>query len=167
MFTLKDCFKAYTTDQDKAAPPAETVARVKAVLEQKCPGVLEETRRVDTGRLGIPVYLSLCGPAARAVMPTRKQMGKGASPDQAEASALMELGSGGCTWSEAAGAGCSVVPSPWATLGFEAQAKRLRARSPTATRLNRAVVFFMATPSHSTAGAPAGETALTTRGEWC
>ncbi len=91
MFTLKDCFKAYTTDQDKAAPPAETVARVKAVLEQKCPGVLEETRRVDTGRLGIPVYLSLCGPAARAVMPTRKQMGKGASPDQAEASALMEL----------------------------------------------------------------------------
>ncbi|MBU1041752.1 MAG: YcaO-like family protein [Proteobacteria bacterium] len=91
MFTLKDCFKTYTTDQDKAAPPAETVARVKAVLEQKCPGVLEKTDRVDTGRLGIPVYLSICGPAARAVMPTRKQMGKGASPEQAEASALMEL----------------------------------------------------------------------------
>ena len=91
MLTLKDCFKAYTTDQDKAAPPAETVARVKAVLEQKCPGVLEKTDRVDTGRLGIPVYLSICGPAARAVMPTRKQMGKGASPEQAEASALMEL----------------------------------------------------------------------------
>ena len=91
MFTLKDCFKAYTMDQDKAAPPAETVARVKAVLEQKCPGVLEKTDRVDTGRLGIPVFMSICGPAARAVMPTRKQMGKGASPQQAEASALMEL----------------------------------------------------------------------------
>jgi len=91
MLTLKDCFKAYTVDQDKAAPPGETVARVKAVLEQKCPGVLEKTERVDTGRLGIPVYLSICGPAARAVMPTRKQMGKGASPEQAEASALMEL----------------------------------------------------------------------------
>jgi ribosomal protein S12 methylthiotransferase accessory factor len=91
MLALKDCFKAYTRDQDKAAPPGETVARVKAVLERKCPGVLEETRRVDTGRLGIPVFLSICGPAARAVMPTRKQMGKGASPEQAEASALMEL----------------------------------------------------------------------------
>ena len=33
MFTLKDCFKAYTTDQDKAAPPAETVAKVRAVLD--------------------------------------------------------------------------------------------------------------------------------------
>lgn len=91
MLTLKDCFKAYTKDQDKAAPPGETVARVKARLEQHCPGVLEETKRVDTGRLGIPVFLSVCGPAARAIMPTRKQMGKGASPEQAEASALMEL----------------------------------------------------------------------------
>jgi ribosomal protein S12 methylthiotransferase accessory factor len=91
MLKLKDCFKVYTTDQDKAAPPAETVARVKARLEEKCKGVLEETKRVDTGRLGIPVFLSICGPEARAVMPTRKQMGKGASPEQAEASALMEL----------------------------------------------------------------------------
>ncbi len=91
MFQLQDCFKAYTADQDKAVAPEQTVARVKARLEEKCPGVLEETRRVDTGRLGIPVFLSVCGPAARAVMPTRKQMGKGASPDQAEASALMEL----------------------------------------------------------------------------
>jgi len=91
MFALKDCFKVYTKDQDKAAPPAETVARVRAVLDEKCAGVLERTERVDTGRLGIPVFLSICGPAARAVMPTRKQMGKGASPAQAEASALMEL----------------------------------------------------------------------------
>jgi len=91
MLKLKDCLKVYTADQDKAAPPSETVARVKARLEAKCPGVLEETKRVDTGRLGIPVFLSVCGPAARAVMPTRKQMGKGASPEQAEASALMEL----------------------------------------------------------------------------
>ncbi len=91
MLKLKDCLKAYTTDQDKAAPPAQTVARVKAVLEEKCAGVLAETKRVDTGRLGIPVFLSICGPAARAIMPTRKQMGKGASPAQAEASALMAL----------------------------------------------------------------------------
>lgn len=91
MLKLTDCFKVYTMDQDKAAPPVETVARVRTRLEEQCPGVLEETKRVDTGRLGIPVFLSICGPEARRVMPTRKQMGKGASPEQAEASALMEL----------------------------------------------------------------------------
>ena len=88
---LKDCLKSYTKDLDKAVSPEETVARVKKVLEEEGSGVLEETRRIDTGRLGIPVYLSVCGEKARNVMPTRKQMGKGASPIQAEASALMEL----------------------------------------------------------------------------
>lgn len=74
--------------------PAETVRRVHAVLDglaaQGYP-LLEETRRIDTGRLGIPVFMSVCGPAARRLLPTRKQMGKGASKEQAEASALMEL----------------------------------------------------------------------------
>jgi len=88
---LKPCVKAFTTDQDKACTPRETVQRVKARLEEKCRGVLAQTDRVDTGRLGIPVFVSQCGPEAREVMPTRKQMGKGASPEQAEASALMEL----------------------------------------------------------------------------
>jgi ribosomal protein S12 methylthiotransferase accessory factor len=83
--------KAYAVDQDKICPPAETVARAKAAFARLGAGVLAETRRIDTGRLGIPVFLSVCGEAARAVMPTRKQMGKGASPEQAEASALMEL----------------------------------------------------------------------------
>lgn len=91
MITLQDCPKTYTADQDKASDPAETVRRVKAILESTCKGVLAETDRVDTGRLGIPVYVSKCGPLAAEVMPTRKQMGKGASPEQAEASALMEL----------------------------------------------------------------------------
>ncbi len=91
MIELKDCVKEYTTDQDKACSPAETVARVKKLLAEKCEGVLAETDRVDTGRLGIPVFVSQCGPAARQVMSARKQMGKGASPKQAEASALMEL----------------------------------------------------------------------------
>jgi ribosomal protein S12 methylthiotransferase accessory factor len=88
---LKNCPKSFTTDQDKACTPVETVRRVKAALAEKCKGVLAQTDRVDTGRLGIPVFVSQCGPEAREVMPTRKQMGKGASPEQAEASALMEL----------------------------------------------------------------------------
>lgn len=91
MIELKQCIKSFTTDQDKACSPVETVQRVKAKLEDQCKGVLAKTDRVDTGRLGIPVFVSQCGPAARDIMPTRKQMGKGASPEQAEASALMEL----------------------------------------------------------------------------
>ena len=83
--------KGYTVDQDKIRHPRETVAQAKAAFARFGAGVLAETRRIDTGRLGIPVFLSVCGEAARAVMPTRKQMGKGASPEQAEASALMEL----------------------------------------------------------------------------
>ncbi|MFH1913077.1 MAG: YcaO-like family protein [Pseudomonadota bacterium] len=91
MMRLADCPKAYTSDQDKACTPVETVRRVTARLAETCQGVLDRTEQVDTGRLGIPVFVGVCGPEARRVMPTRKQMGKGASPDQAEASALMEL----------------------------------------------------------------------------
>ncbi len=88
---LKPCPKGYSLDSDKSVSPAETVERVLGVLGASGRDILRETRRVDRGRLGIPVYLSVCGEDARAVMPTRKQMGKGASPEQARASALMEL----------------------------------------------------------------------------
>lgn len=91
MLELKPCPKGYTTDQDKTRPPAETVAAVMARFAATGADILAEVRQVDTGRLGIPVFLSICGEDARRVMPTRKQMGKGASPDQARASALMEL----------------------------------------------------------------------------
>ena len=83
--------KGYTVDQDKIVSPVETIARARAAFARLGQGVLAETKRIDTGRLGIPVFLSICGEEARSVMPTRKQMGKGASPEQAEASALMEL----------------------------------------------------------------------------
>ncbi len=88
---LKACPKQYTADQDKAVPPEATIRRVKQALKAFGAGILKQTRRIDTGRLGIPVYLSLCGSKAAEIMPSRKQMGKGASPEQAEASALMEL----------------------------------------------------------------------------
>ncbi|MBF0480237.1 MAG: YcaO-like family protein [Desulfovibrionaceae bacterium] len=91
MRPLTRCPKGYTRDADKAVSPAATAARVRAALAPWGAGVLAETRRIDTGRLGIPVYLSVCGEKARQVMPTRKQMGKGATPEQAETSALMEL----------------------------------------------------------------------------
>ena len=91
MRKLTAAAKGYVRDGDKVVTPAETVARAKAILSRFGDGVLESTRRIDTGRLGIPVFLSVCGEKAREIMPTRKQMGKGASPEQSEASALMEL----------------------------------------------------------------------------
>lgn len=88
---LQDAYKQFTLDQDKTASPAETVRCVKKTLEGLDLRILKETRRIDNGRLDIPVYFSVCGQDAFTLTGTRKQMGKGATPDQAEASALMEL----------------------------------------------------------------------------
>ncbi|MGQ9689575.1 MAG: YcaO-like family protein [Desulfobaccales bacterium] len=89
--TLAEAVKGYTYDLDKLLPPEETIARVHGRLAQLKLDILQETRRIDSGRLDIPVYISLLGIDAQRVVPARKQMGKGATPAQAEASALMEL----------------------------------------------------------------------------
>lgn len=88
---IKDCYKTYRHDQDKARTPEETVAWVKERLQKLKINILAETRRIDTGRLDIPVYISLCGDDATRLTGTKKQMGKGATPIQSEASAVMEL----------------------------------------------------------------------------
>lgn len=89
--SLTPCPKGYSHDQDKARSPEQTLKEVRSRLASLPFSVLSETRRIDNGRLGVPVYLSVCGEDARLRMPVRKQMGKGATPAQAEASALMEL----------------------------------------------------------------------------
>jgi len=88
---LKDAFKGYTYDQDKLLSPEETVARFKAKLKGVDLDVLQETLRIDNGRLDIPVYFSICGKDAETVIGAKKLMGKGGTPQQAEASAVMEL----------------------------------------------------------------------------
>jgi ribosomal protein S12 methylthiotransferase accessory factor len=88
---LQDAFKGYTRDQDKILPPEETVRRLKAKLKQLDLDILAQTVRIDNGRLDIPVFFSYCGRDAAALTGTKKQMGKGATPEQAEASAVMEL----------------------------------------------------------------------------
>jgi len=88
---LGPCPKGHTLELDKVCPPEQTVAKVRAAFAAFGDEILARTRRIDTGRLGIPVFMSMCGQLARSVMPTRKQMGKGASAIQAEASALVEL----------------------------------------------------------------------------
>ncbi len=88
---LEDVYKGYTVDQDKWVHPEETVHRFRERLERIDLDILEDTVRIDNGRLGIPVYFSLCGRDAEEIIGTRKQMGKGGTPTQAEASAVMEL----------------------------------------------------------------------------
>jgi ribosomal protein S12 methylthiotransferase accessory factor len=88
---LTDVYKGYTLDLDKMVSPEETVRRFREKLKSTHLDLLEETIRIDNGRLGIPVYFSVCGGDAAGVIGTKKQMGKGGTPQQAEASAVMEL----------------------------------------------------------------------------
>lgn len=88
---LQDCFKNYTCELDKVISPEETVQAVGKRLKDSGVDILEKLVRIDTGRLDIPVYLSMCGTDAVKMIGTQKQMGKGGTPDQARASALMEL----------------------------------------------------------------------------
>jgi len=88
---LHDAYKGFTRDQDKMIAPEETVNRFREKLKRVDLDILEETVRIDNGRLDIPVYFSVCGRDAEAVIGTKKQMGKGGTPAQAEASAVMEL----------------------------------------------------------------------------
>lgn len=89
---LRDCQKHYTYDQDKACSPVETVQRFMDKLKEVNLDILKEVKRIDTGRLDIPVYFSVCGKDAHQVIGTKKQMGKGSTPEQSRASACMELG---------------------------------------------------------------------------
>lgn len=89
--TLNDAYKRFTLDQDKILPPQETVKRFRDKLKKIDLDILKSTIRIDNGRLNIPIYFSTCGKDAFEVIGTKKQMGKGATPQQAEASAIMEL----------------------------------------------------------------------------
>ena len=89
--TLNDCFKTFTIDQDKALTPEQTVRNFHDRLAKLDIEILSEVKRIDNGRLNIPVYFSVCGKDAVDIIGTKKQMGKGSSPEQAEASACMEL----------------------------------------------------------------------------
>ncbi len=92
MIRLQDCRKEYTYDQDKACTPQQTIDKFMKRLEESNLDILKEVKRIDTGRLDIPVYFSLCGKDAFETIGNKKQMGKGSTPVQSRASACMELG---------------------------------------------------------------------------
>ncbi|MFW6333800.1 MAG: YcaO-like family protein [Desulfosalsimonas sp.] len=91
IWILGDAYKNYTADQDKTVPPEKTLEDARRRFAGLGLDILKETMRIDNGRLDIPVYFSVCGSDAQALTGTSKQMGKGATPQQAEASAVMEL----------------------------------------------------------------------------
>ena len=82
---LNDAYKSYTFDQDKILAPEETVNRFSEKLKKVNLDILKRTVRIDNRRLDIPVYFSLCGKDARSTIGTKKQLGKGGTPSQAEA----------------------------------------------------------------------------------
>jgi ribosomal protein S12 methylthiotransferase accessory factor len=88
---LSDAYKRFTYDQDKIFTPEQTVQHFREKLEKLNLDILKRAVRIDNGRLDIPIYFSLCGTDAVNVIGTKKQMGKGGTPQQAEASACMEL----------------------------------------------------------------------------
>jgi len=88
---MADAFKGFTLDQDKVLTPEETVRRFREKLKAVDLDILDKTIRIDKGRLDIPVFFSVCGKDAQQIIGTKKQMGKGGTPQQSEASAVMEL----------------------------------------------------------------------------
>lgn len=88
---LKDSFKGSDTAFDKARPADETLKWVRSRFSRLGMPIIQNTERVDKGRLGIPVYVSRYSPSISHLTGTPMQMGKGATPAQAEASAVMEM----------------------------------------------------------------------------
>ncbi len=76
---------------DKHLYPQETIQWAESRLRSSGLDIFQELRRVDKGRLGIPVYMSIYGAKGIEITGHVKQMGKGATEDLARASALMEL----------------------------------------------------------------------------
>ncbi|MGI9537645.1 MAG: YcaO-like family protein, partial [Desulfocapsaceae bacterium] len=89
--SFQACQKTYTRDQDKARTPEQTIDNFYQRIGEFDIKILSEVKRIDNGRLDIPVYFSVCTDEARSLTGTKKQMGKGASPIQSKASACMEL----------------------------------------------------------------------------
>ncbi len=88
---LESCLKGSLVFGDKSLHPKETIQRAQGRFEAGSQPVLQKTQRVDKGRLGIPVYVSLYTPFAQKITGNHKQMGKGMTAWHAEASAIMEL----------------------------------------------------------------------------
>lgn len=76
---------------DKAKTPEETVKEVEERLNSVGMKIYKGLKRVDKGRLGIPIYMSFYDIDGQKITGNFKQMGKGSTEIFSQASALMEL----------------------------------------------------------------------------
>jgi len=76
---------------DKTQNPEETIAMVEARFRESGLKVFRELKRIDKGRLGIPIYISIYDLEGQKITGNYKQMGKGSTDVLSRASALMEL----------------------------------------------------------------------------
>jgi len=88
---FRDSYKGTGRRFDKVRSPEETLEWVFDRFHGFGRPLLHSLKRMDRGRLGIPVYVSRYEPAAGLVTGSTKQMGKGVTEAQAKASAVMEL----------------------------------------------------------------------------
>ncbi len=76
---------------DKALSPSETIKMAEEALSRSGFRFYRGVKRVDKGRLGIPVYMSFYDLDGQKLTGKFKQMGKGENEEFAKASAIMEL----------------------------------------------------------------------------
>jgi len=89
---LNSCLKAYTYGQDKACVPEETIEKALASLTQSKATIFSEIVCLDKmDRIGIPAYTCKINQEVAKVLKFEETYGKGITPEQAKASALMEL----------------------------------------------------------------------------
>ena len=88
---MRDSFKGSGVAFDKVRTPDETLEWIRDRFGHFGVPILQDTERIDKGRLGIPVYLSKYSPSASSLTGKFSQMGKGVTSVQAETSAVMEL----------------------------------------------------------------------------
>ncbi len=89
---LRSSIKKYTDAQEKACHPKETIEKVLQKLKAIKVPILKEVFRIDElDRIGIPVYACKIYEGVKDFLRMSESFGKGITPLQAEASALMEL----------------------------------------------------------------------------
>ncbi|CAD7779087.1 YcaO cyclodehydratase, ATP-ad Mg2+-binding [Candidatus Methanoperedenaceae archaeon GB37] len=89
---LNSCLKTYTYGQDKACVPEETIEKALASLTQSKATIFSEIVCLDKmDRIGIPAYTCKINQDVAKALKFEETYGKGITPEQAKASALMEL----------------------------------------------------------------------------
>jgi thioglycine synthase len=86
MIQLRSCRKDYARETQRAVPPEEKLSRVRERL--RTAGITRVADITNLDRIGIPVFSSIRPTAEQGAISVYN--GKGATPVEAEVSAMME-----------------------------------------------------------------------------